>query len=108
MGCCLLSAPESMAVSLICDHAVVPSTVRSSSPKNAQAGIPMAMSSGSPQELHFYASMVIKHYAPHTPTVFTEMWTIYLVADHMWCVCENIRGPRGMKSTTVEWVHLVL
>lgn len=64
MRCCLLSTPESLAVSLVCDHAVAPSGLRSPSPKNTEAGISMAMSCGSPQERHFYASVDIKHYAP--------------------------------------------
>ena len=48
----------------------------------------------------------VKH--SHTLTVLTEMWTIYRVADHMWCICENIHVSREMTLNTVEWVHLVL
>lgn len=50
--------------------------------------------------------LCVKH--SDTLMVLKEVWTVYLVADQMWHICENIYVSRERKPNTVEWVHLVL
>lgn len=71
------------------------------------------MSSGSYRGCNSGASTDVKHHSlqcqhSDTLTAFTQVWTIYLLVDQMWHMCENIHVSREMKSNTVEWVHLVL